>query len=706
MTTSTTWGDRDLAIEISWSEDTFPHLTRLTTSEGLNVAFSDPTPLVEIVSVTSGHVHANNRLVQTRIGQSLRYVSHTSEESADFRVLKLEMQSVEFGVKVEFTVRAPRTVSALQTRVVVTNLAAEPLTLRSATSLVWPFGYSVDGAQHSSAQFDDWHLLSGRSDWLAEGRFRRRRLRGDDFPRLAHQLTGHHPRGAHTTISTGTWSTGTHLPVGAVLSESQGIAWFWQIEHNGAWRWEVGENTADGYVALAGPTEIDHAFSLSLATGEAFESVPVALAAGRDLTKAVANMTAYRRSSRRCHPDNTTRRVVFNDYMNTLNGDPTTEKLLPLIEAAASIGAEVFCIDAGWYDDSGNWWDSVGEWLPSKTRFPGGLGVVIDHVRAHGMVPGIWLEPESVGIESPVANSLPADAFFQRAGQRIVEHDRYHLDFRHPAAVAHLDGVVDRLVSEFGIGFFKLDYNINPGAGTDVGSPSTGAGLLAHNRAHLDWIDAVLDRHPGLILENCASGGMRTDFALLSRMQLQSTSDQQDFLNYPPIAASAPLSMLPEQAASWAYPQPSMDLEDIAFCLATGILGRFYLSGYLNRMSQEQRALVREAVAAHRSIRAALGESTPFWPLGLPDWDSPWVALGLAAPETHLITLWHRDAGESEATLSLPFLAGKEVSVRTVFPVTLESWSFHWDVEQGTLTVRNPRHRTGARTIALDVVAP
>jgi alpha-galactosidase len=49
--------------------------------------------------------------------------------------------------------------------------------------------------------------------------------------------------------------------------------------------------------------------------------------------------------------------------MNTLAGDPTKQKLLPLIEVAAEVGCEYFCIDAGWYAD-GPWWDSVGLWLP------------------------------------------------------------------------------------------------------------------------------------------------------------------------------------------------------------------------------------------------------------------------------------------------------------------------------------------------------
>ena len=61
--------------------------------------------------------------------------------------------------------------------------------------------------------------------------------------------------------------------------------------------------------------------------------------------------------------------------MNCLMGDPTTEKLLPLIDAAAEAGAEYFVIDAGWYDDeNGGWWDSVGAWEPAASRFPGSAG--------------------------------------------------------------------------------------------------------------------------------------------------------------------------------------------------------------------------------------------------------------------------------------------------------------------------------------------
>jgi len=382
-------------------------------------------------------------------------------------------------------------------------------------------------------------------------------------------------------------------------------------------------------------------------------------------------------------------------------GDPTTAKLLPLVDAAASVGAEIFCIDAGWYDDGGAWWDSVGEWQPSQTRFPHGIEEILSHIRDRGMVPGLWLEPEVIGVRSPAADKLPADAFLQRGGVRLVEHDRYHLDLRSPAAVQHLDEVVDRLVEQLGVGYFKLDYNINPGVGTDLAADSAGAGLLAHNRAHLAWLDDVLRRHPGLILENCASGAMRMDYAMLSRLHLQSTSDQQDFLHYPPIAVAAPMSVLPEQSASWAYPQPGMTDEEIAFTLCTGMLGRLYLSGNLHAMSEAQRDSVRAAVQTHRDIRTALAASVPRWPLGLPGWTDRWLSLAMHAGDTTYLGVWRRPGAAPEVTLSLPDLAGAEIEIDVLYPRHLEAWNSTWNAPTGDLSVASDGDGPAARLFRL-----
>jgi alpha-galactosidase len=639
-------------------------------------------PLAEVLTAANGRARASHRFSETSIGRRLVFAGSERSREGRWHRLRVDLRDEQTGLGVQVFLRSADGVSAVQAWTRVTNEGADPVVLLGVSSFSAGFcGFPVAGLE----------VVQGDSEWLGEGRWSRRPLRAAGAVDLDLPLHGQDGRGRLAVISNGTWSTGQRLPTGGLIDVATGQAWLWQIEHNGAWRWEVGERLDGAYVALTGPTDIDHQWQHRLEPGGSFTSVPVSVAvSGGDLHGAAAALTAHRRALLRPHSDRTALPVVFNDYMNTIMGDPTTAKLLPLIDAAADAGAEVFCIDAGWYDDDGAWWDSVGAWEPSRSRFPRGIEEVLAHIRRRGLTPGLWLEPEVIGVRSPIADKLPAEAFLQRNGVRVVEHGRYHLDLRHPAAVAHLDETVDRLVEQLGVGYFKLDYNIDPGAGTDVDAAGPGAGLLGHNRAHLAWLDSVLDRHPGLTLENCGSGAMRMDYALLSRLQIQSTSDQQNPVLYPPIAAAAPLSVLPEQAANWAYPQPAMSDEEIAFTLCTGMAGRLYLSGHLDHMSPDQAASVRSAVAVHREVRADLARSVPAWPLGLPGWSDPWLALALVAGDTTYLTVWRRGDAATEAVLSLPHLAGRHVEIDVLYPRHLPAFDVHFDPGDGRLTMSDP----------------
>lgn len=170
------------------------------------------------------------------------------------------------------------------------------------------------------------------------------------------------------------------------------MCWAFQIEHNGAWRWEIGQDREDGYFALSGPNWKNHTWSKCLRSGEQFTSVPVSVTLGDSFDSAIESLTRYRRMIRKQMGGASRSLIIFNDYMNTINGDPTAEKLMPLIEEAGSQDIDVFCIDCGLYDDSGDWWPSVGEWVPSLKRFPNGLHQVVDAIRDRRMIPGRWLE--------------------------------------------------------------------------------------------------------------------------------------------------------------------------------------------------------------------------------------------------------------------------------------------------------------------------
>jgi alpha-galactosidase len=684
------WGHEALQLEILLDDNGSPRLTHFGLPGEADSSPGTPVPLVEVTAAGHGRSWSGSRLVDTGLGGRLRHRAHHATRDGDWHALTVHLHDPETGLAAEVTYRSPDGVPALRSEVTLRNEGQATLHLESVSSLVVGC-LTPDGP----AAIDAADLLWAENDWLAECRWQRQPLRRTT-PALSGRVKYGHGKAGFALNGQGTWSSCGHLPMGGVTDRRSGRTWAWQIEHNGGgWRWECQEHDQAAYVALFGPTDTHHGWRHPLEPGAAFRTVPAALAFSADggPDAAFAALTRYRRVLRRPHTDHQRLPVIFNDYMNCLMGDPTTDKLLPLIDAAADAGAEYFVIDAGWYDDdNGGWWNSVGAWEPAASRFPGEKGIheVLDHIRERGMVPGLWLEPEVIGVRSPMAGSLPDEAFFRRDGVRIVEVDRHHLDLRHPAARAHLDRVVDRLVGEWGVGYLKLDHNIDPGSGTSAHPGETpGAGLLGHNRAHLDWLDGILDRYPHLVVENCSSGGMRWDHALLSRLQLQSTSDQQNLQLYAPIAASAPTAVTPEQSAVWAYPLPEDSPDEVAFTMANALLGRIHLSGHIPELEPEARALVHEAVAVYKAIRTDLPQTVPSWPLGLPAWDDPWIALALHTPTTTYLTAWRRPGAAPSTTLHLPHLRGSHIRADLLYPSASPATTT-WNPATGDLSLALP----------------
>ncbi|MET9271486.1 glycoside hydrolase family 36 protein [Kribbella sp. NPDC003557] len=626
--------------------------------------------LVEASAVGSGRSPSSNRHVETVLGQRLRYVSHEDSGST----LRIVQEDADSGLRVTSVFEGGAGVRAWSEASIAGSGSLE-LTFLSSLAV---------GLASVEAE-----LYSAANSWMAESRWSSGTLRAGALADIVSEGHRHVARTRHAVTNFGSWSCGEHLPIGVLVDRSTPYALGWQVEHNGPWHYEIGESRHGGYLLLSGPTDQEHQWSVTLTEDAPFTSVPVSLVAGTDRDTTFAALTRQRRAVRRTRPVDDRMPVIFNDYMNTLLGDPTTEKLLPLIDAAADAGADYFCIDAGWYAE-GDWWNTVGAWQPSTTRFPNGLGEVIDRIRSHAMVPGLWLEPEVIGVRSPIAHELPDDAFLTRRGIRVADSGRYLLDLRHPAARKHLDDTVDRLVAEFGVGFFKFDNNTMTGPGTDKGGTSPGHGLLEHQRALLDWLDGLHTRHPDLLIENCASGAMRMDYAMLSRLHLQSTSDQEDPLLYAPITAAAPAAVLPEQAGHWAYPITGTTREQFTFALVNGIPGRLYLSGHLNRMTAPELDLVRSALAAHREILKDLDSLVPSWPLGLPGWTDEWIALALDGPSATYLTLWHR--GPGPATISLPI---RRATITPHFPGDDDTWTYTWadDVLTVTTDVAEPSAR-------------
>jgi alpha-galactosidase len=630
------WGNDVLRLLIAHGPHTTPRLVALwhTAEDGpdqLGLRRS-ALPVLEVALAGDGRVGTSGkRHVDGAAAQRMRLTGITEDRVETLRRLRLELADETTGLHAVVHLELADGIPVLRSWAELSS--DREVAVDYATTGV------VSGLGHGARWEDDLAVWEAANPWSGEFRWRRSTLSERGLYDVG--MTRFNQVGSKNRVSltsTGAWSTSEHLPLGIVEDSRTGRMLGWQIESSSAWHAELGDRYGDVYLAVLGPTSHEHQWAAELMPGDTFTTVPVALAVvpgagdiNTTLGALAAALTTHRRRARRPHPDHTGLPVIYNDFLNALMSDPTTERELPLIDAAADLGAEYFVIDAGWYDDeSGGWWDSVGAWEPSTSRFPGGgLDAVIDRIRELGMKPGLWLEPEVVGVRSPVANELPDEAFFQRGGRRVAEWGRYQLDLRHPAARAHVDTVVDRLVSRFGLEYLKLDYNVDTGPGTDGGSGQpVGAGLLGHSRAHLAWVAGVMDRHPGLVVEGCAAGGSRMDAASGSVFPVQSLSDQQDFRLVPPVAAAAPLAITPEQSGVWASVEGSMSEEELAFSLVTAMLSRVHLTGRIDTLDEPQRAVVRDALSVYRTVRPAIARSVPVWPLGLPGWRDPWVVLG------------------------------------------------------------------------------
>ena len=688
--------ENGLYLVFDFQEEKIPHLLYM----GAEPMYNEPeenvrhTYGIQEVQVTGeGRVsHMGVSPVGTLPGNRMHYIGHIDERNEWGRILKIYTKDLQTGLAGEMVYQFYNDIPLVRCRNILKNEGQRALGLEVVSTFVQ--------SGIADEQKEDIRLLIPHNSWQEE-------LQWKETP--VNQLGCHvFPKGGQSNKriqmrSVGSWSSGEYLPMGCMRNVSRQTMHFWQIEHNGGWNWELIEDRGKLKLVITGPGEVDHHWWKLLEPGENFESVSAAIGAVKGgVDEAFCALTGYRRMLRRKNKDNETLPVIFNDYMNCLWADPTTEKELPIIDAAAEIGCEYYCIDAGWYTD-GRWWPSVGEWIPSKNRFPNGLKEVTDYIRAKGMVPGIWLEIEFMGTQCAMAEKVDKSWFFRRHGVPVIDRERYHLDFRNPEVQKYARSVIDRLIKEYGIGYFKIDYNCNAFLGTEYEADSFGNGLLEHNRAYLKWLDNIFADYPDVVIENCSSGGMRMDYAMLARHSIQSTSDQTDYLNYASIATNAPTAVTPEQAAIWSYPIEGADEEQIIFNCVNACLMRIHQSGNMELLSEEKKNIVRQGLAFYKGIREEIPKSLPFWPLGLAKEGDDWMALGMDAAERKLLAVW-RIGGAESCEIPLAKYIGKELQVIVAFPQIDQKCKMEWNKESGMLKVTLPKEKM-ARILELNMNA-
>ncbi len=329
------------------------------------------------------------KYIVTAPGYRMKYLSHKDERNETGRKLEICTGDEESGLQAINHFQFFDGIAMVRCWCEVKNTGTETQTLEYVST------FNLNGVEKEGVLTPDEKIRIGvvHNAWQKELQVKEYSLpdAGMEFAQFKAPVRSSK---AFEITNTGNWSAKSYIPMGYVANTETGSRLFWQIEHNGSWHWEVSDFTNHLYVQLSGPTEQQSHWFKDLKPGDTFTTVPAGVGAVTgELGEMAKELTKYRRAIRRKNQDNEKLGVIFNDYMNCLWADPTTEKEIPLIDAAAKAGCEYFCIDAGWYAD-GFWWDAVGEWKPSQKRFPNGIKEVIDYIRSKGMIPGLWLELE------------------------------------------------------------------------------------------------------------------------------------------------------------------------------------------------------------------------------------------------------------------------------------------------------------------------
>ena len=197
-----------------------------------------------------------------------------------------------------------------------------------------------------------------------------------------------------------------------------------------------------------------------------------------------------------------------------------------LAEAGAAVGVERFVLDDGWFTGRRDDTTSLGDWTVDSTVWPDGIDALADRVRELGMDFGIWFEPEMVNLDSDLARNHPEWVFDAGHGPGMASRHQHVLDLAHPEAYRHVRDAMSEVVDRLGVAYVKWDHNRYL---LDAGHTPTGrAGVREQTLAAYALMAELKERHPGLEIESCASGGGRVDLGVLQLTDRVWASDCND----------------------------------------------------------------------------------------------------------------------------------------------------------------------------------
>jgi alpha-galactosidase len=199
----------------------------------------------------------------------------------------------------------------------------------------------------------------------------------------------------------------------------------------------------------------------------------------------------------------------FDRYSWTKPDWSTEAGQLHAVQATHDLGCDTHWFDAAWFE--GGFPNGVGNWFCKPKSFPNGLKPVGDACHRLGLKFLVWFEPERVATGTQLAREHPEFIFGGDKGGLFKLNE--------PEARRWLTDLLSSRITEYAIDVYRNDFNIDPLSywrSTDA-TDRQGITEIRYVEGHYAMWDELRSRHPGLWIDNCASGGRRIDLETLMR---------------------------------------------------------------------------------------------------------------------------------------------------------------------------------------------
>jgi len=132
----------------------------------------------------------------------------------------------------------------------------------------------------------------------------------------------------------------------------------------------------------------------------------------------------------------------------------TPGRILSEIDVAHRMGIEVFVMDTGWYE-------KTGDWQVSRKRFPGDLAPIRERLNRYGMKLGLWFNPTAAAISSRMYLSH-AQSVMSWKGEKAKPRPIWETEESYPMCLVsnYGDAFADELIRiarDYGVRYFKWD---------------------------------------------------------------------------------------------------------------------------------------------------------------------------------------------------------------------------------------------------------